>query len=211
MNNRGFGARALVLAVLTSALVGVGATAGATSALACAGDTTRSDAVAAAQPQVRPGQFGVSVLALQLALYRLDYPLVGTGFYGPKTLAAVKDFQRQHGITDSGVVGSRTWHALVGPLPHSSSGLGFIDTSVRPQLYPGVRAPEALNRLANALMRIPPFQESPSAASGVYDATWQELVKSFQRRAGIKASGIVGPKTWDALYRSLAVSGGWSC
>lgn len=211
MKNRGFVARAFVLAVLTSALVAVGATAGAGSALACGGDGSRSDAVAAAQPQVRPGRFGVSVLALQLALHRLDYPLVGTGFYGPNTLTAVKDFQRRHGIKDSGIVGSRTWHALVGPLPHSSSGLGLIDTSVRPQLYPGVHDPAALERLANALMRIPPYREYPGAASGVYDATWQELVRSFQRRAGIRASGIVGPKTWDALYRSLAVSGGWSC
>jgi putative peptidoglycan binding protein len=39
-------------------------------------------------------------------------PLHGTGQYGPRTTAAVKEFQRKHGLEDDGAVGRDTWRAL---------------------------------------------------------------------------------------------------
>lgn len=35
-----------------------------------------------------------------------------TGYFGPKTLAAVKTFQSRHHLTANGKVDKKTWHAL---------------------------------------------------------------------------------------------------
>ncbi|MEU5017072.1 peptidoglycan-binding domain-containing protein [Streptomyces angustmyceticus] len=35
-----------------------------------------------------------------------------TGYFGPKTLAAVKKFQSRHHLTANGKVGKKTWRAL---------------------------------------------------------------------------------------------------
>ena len=44
-----------------------------------------------------------------------------------------------------------------------------------------------------------------------YGPAMQQLVKEFQRKVGIKASGIIGPKTWTAYYRVVSATGEWGC
>ena len=39
----------------------------------------------------------------------------------------------------------------------------------------------------------------------------QRSVDHYQRRNGIKASGIVGPKTWAAYYKVVSATGSWGC
>src|SRR4051794_29451562 len=108
--------RKLILTLVTAALAATTGVAGAGPALARASESTRSDKLAASLPQVRYGNHGKDVLALQLALRDEGYDyLQGTGNYATNTLKAVRDFQRKHGIKDSGIVGAKTWHALVGP------------------------------------------------------------------------------------------------
>ena len=56
---------------------------------------------------------GVSADQLQRALNRAGYdPGPIDGKLGKKTRAAIKAFQRQHGLTADGVVGEKTWAAL---------------------------------------------------------------------------------------------------
>jgi murein L,D-transpeptidase YcbB/YkuD len=42
-----------------------------------------------------------------------DPPFEEIGKYGPKTTEAVKRIQREHGLEQTGSVGSRTWTALL--------------------------------------------------------------------------------------------------
>ncbi len=56
----------------------------------------------------RPGQTGAAVLAVQRALGVRP----ATGFYGPLTTAAVKGFQRRHGLAQTGVADHRTAYKL---------------------------------------------------------------------------------------------------
>lgn len=56
---------------------------------------------------VKSGSRGADVVKLQKKLHL--YP---DGVFGPITLEAVKDFQRQNGLAADGVVGPRTWAAL---------------------------------------------------------------------------------------------------
>jgi murein L,D-transpeptidase YcbB/YkuD len=60
----------------------------------------------------REGDKGDATREIQTGLNTLGYGLVVDGDFGPKTTAAVIDFQSTHGLTADGVVGEYTWAAL---------------------------------------------------------------------------------------------------
>jgi len=64
-------------------------------------------------PVLREGAKGAAVTALQNRLNALGHNVgAADGAFGPKTEAAVKSFQRAHGLTADGVVGPKTWDKL---------------------------------------------------------------------------------------------------
>ena len=60
---------------------------------------------------VRRGDAGDAVSALQ----HLLPDLAADGAFGPATAHAVEEFQQTWGLTPDGIVGPRTWEALVKP------------------------------------------------------------------------------------------------
>lgn len=63
---------------------------------------------------LRFGSRGTLVEYLQLALLRAGYTsLAVDGVFGARTRDAVRDFQQKNGLTPDGVVGRRTWSALM--------------------------------------------------------------------------------------------------
>ncbi|ALG14176.1 hypothetical protein AOZ06_51440 [Kibdelosporangium phytohabitans] len=118
--------RAAVLAIFTAGFTAAAGIAGAGTALACETSSQRSDQLAASLPQVGYDDTGPDVLGLQIALRFEGYALNGTGVYSDNTLSAVRDFQFKNGINPSGIVGSKTWHALVGKKSVSITGNGGI-------------------------------------------------------------------------------------
>lgn len=64
-------------------------------------------------PDLSQGAVGDAVKALQLALNAHGAKLVVDGDFGPATTAAVKAFQASTGLVRDGIVGPRTWSALV--------------------------------------------------------------------------------------------------
>ena len=63
-------------------------------------------------PTIRRGATGELVKVLQNELIMSGYELVVDGVFGKKTEEAVKDFQRNNGLTADGIVGPKTWTAL---------------------------------------------------------------------------------------------------
>lgn len=64
-------------------------------------------------PTLRRGSQGEAVEELQALLNaKYGYDLEVDGNFGNATEAAVKDFQKKHGLTADGVVGKKTWAAL---------------------------------------------------------------------------------------------------
>lgn len=63
-------------------------------------------------PPLRRGSRGPAVLQVQLKL-NIDNSS-GPGIFGPRTEAAVRDFQRRRQLDDDGIVGPVTWNALFG-------------------------------------------------------------------------------------------------
>lgn len=203
---------AAVLAIFTGGMTAAVSFTAPPEASACEAVSNRSDALARSLPQVNHGDKGKYVLALQLALQKEGYDhLRGTGTYAGETLRAVKDFQRRNHIKASGVVGSKTWHALVGK--KSPVGTGGAPGSVEVfTLQPGERNQDEVFLLVNMLQRIHPYFDNIDAwEDDFYGPQLQKAVRDFQKRAGIKASGIVGPKTVRAMDTVIAVSGNWGC
>jgi peptidoglycan hydrolase-like protein with peptidoglycan-binding domain len=201
---------AAILAVFTGGMTAAVNVVAPESAVACTAESKRSDALAASLPQVKPGAKGQHVLALQLALRKEGYTyLRGTGTYAGETLRAVKDFQRKNGINASGIVGSKTWHVLVGKKLTAQTG-GAPGSVEIFSLQPGERNQDKVFALRNMLMRIHPYTDDFDDLD-VYSPELQKSVRDFQKRAGIKASGIVGPKTITAMDEVIAVAGNWGC
>ena len=70
-------------------------------------------AVQAPTQALKPGATGSQVKLLQRALKALGFsPGKVDGDYGPSTVAAVKQFQAAHGLTQDGIVGPQTVSAL---------------------------------------------------------------------------------------------------
>ncbi|NNG18039.1 peptidoglycan-binding protein [Naumannella sp. ID2617S] len=91
------------LTALTGIGVGVATSTAAPSSASC----TVSDT-----PTLKQGSQGTAVKTLQCILKNQGAPLVGTGYFGPKTKAAVLDFQRAKGLEADAIVGPKTWAAL---------------------------------------------------------------------------------------------------
>ena len=68
-------------------------------------------------PTLRKGDKGEDVKELQLALNEAGFDCGKVdGIFGSKTKAAVKEYQKAHGLKVDGIVGRQTW-----------ASLGFID------------------------------------------------------------------------------------
>lgn len=212
MMGRRMAARLAALAMVGGGLTGATALTSAAPAMACEA-TGSSHTFARSLPQVRPYQRGTYVLALQLDLRLRGYKLQGTAYYGSKTLTAVKDYQRKHHIKASGIVGPRTWDSLIGGLPQDATGPNMIRYVPRYQVLPGDRNESRTRMVYEVVARTAVDYNRVSKAwdGHTYGPAMQQLVKEFQRKNGIRASGIVGPLTWRAYYKVISAAGQWGC
>ncbi len=136
---------------------------------------------------VRPGDRGPAVEDIQRRLLALGYDLGRTGVDGVflgATAQAVREFQLRHNLAEDGLVGDRTWSALV----DASFALGDRMLYLRlPHLHGHdvTVLQQALNALGFACGEV----------DGIFGAFTERAAREFQRNAGLAADGIVGPNT----------------
>ena len=135
---------------------------------------------------IRLGSVGAGV---QLAQYELSRVLILSGSqevdgqFGPRTAQAVRDYQQLKALAVDGVVGPRTWTAML------------IEHPAPPRLLAGSHGPVV--RLLQHLLNIGNPSATPQlVVDGSYGPATQRAVAGYQRGHGVPASGVVDDRTW---------------
>jgi len=192
-------------AITTGAVVGA---AGPAMACGASGPTKADIRYADSLPILRSGSHGATVLGVQYYLRDngASY-LTGTGTYAANTTKAVKHFQHQNHLTVTGVVGHATWRKIIvndfhlpwkAPNPQLSSG-----ASLRTK-----RGAELTN-LTRRLHGLPWFQYNHGQTH--YNGKLLADVKVFQKRVGVRNSGVFGAQTTKKMVTVIAIAGHEQC
>ncbi|MEU3254837.1 glycoside hydrolase domain-containing protein [Streptomyces sp. NPDC006997] len=132
---------------------------------------------------VQSGSTGPLVTAAQCLLKAAGYdPGSPDGIFGSGTATAVRNFQSSRGLSADGVVGPRTWTAL-------------LSRGSTPTLQNGSTG-EAVTRLQRALTAA---LGRTVTIDGIFGSGTTQAVRDYQSSRGLGSDGIVGPATWGAL------------
>ncbi|GAA3177821.1 hypothetical protein GCM10010451_28510 [Streptomyces virens] len=127
-------------------------------------------------PTLAKGRTGTDVRTAQYLLAGRGYRLAADGVFGSDTDAKVRAFQKARGLAVDGVIGPKTWSALVRTVKKGSSG-------------PAVRAAQIqLNAHGRNLV-----------VDGVFGTATDAATRSHQRSRQLAVDGIIGPVTWRSL------------
>ena len=165
------------------------------------------------------GSTGLDVQTIQTYLGRIrrNYPAIPAitdqaGVFGDSTRAAVAKFQSIFNLSPDGVVGKATWNKLsylyasVTRLAEldsegTSLGIGTVPPSSVLRLGSSGQDVITLQYLLNVAAEFNATIPAP-AQDGNFGSGTQQSVMAFQRAAGLTPDGIVGPRTWQALYNT---------
>ncbi|MCI9292716.1 MAG: peptidoglycan-binding protein [Erysipelotrichaceae bacterium] len=122
------------------------------------------------------------------------------GVYGPRTIQAVKEFQRYSSLSEDGVIGNATWDAIVNKIRELGiiTNIPVADNNFF--LSSGVtgisvfKMQEYLNEIAaeNQCLR-------PVPVDGMYGPRTTTAVQMFQYLYDLNIDGVIGKATWDAI------------
>jgi peptidoglycan hydrolase-like protein with peptidoglycan-binding domain len=136
------------------------------------------------RPTLRRGAVGEAVKIVQAAVR-----VAVDGIFGAATEAAVRQFQRDHGLVPDGIVGPLCWAAIIaagaGAPPQAPAG----EAKSRPTLRRGDRG-EAV-KIVQAKVGV--------HDDGIFGPATEAAVREFQRSHGLAPDGIVGPRSWAAI------------
>jgi len=137
---------------------------------------------------------GPAVSQLQKDLAELGYYKGSIdGWFGPKTMEAVKSFQKANGLKVDGLVGPKTKAALNAVLQAQTDRYGAQDLTL------DSRGPEVI-QLQKDLAELGYYTRS---IDGWLGPKTQEAVIEFQKAQGLKPDGLVGPKTKAVLIAAM--------
>jgi peptidoglycan hydrolase-like protein with peptidoglycan-binding domain len=126
----------------------------------------------------------VTVRSLQYMLNAHGARITVDGVFGPATEAAVRAYQRTHGLVADGVVGNATWSSVIVTVKRGSTG-------------PAVRA------LQDQINHRNLQGSNYLAVDGVFGPRTETWVRGFQTAMAAQlpfaVDGVVGPRTWRAL------------
>lgn len=135
-------------------------------------------ALAPAAKGFNPQIAGLQIALRQHGLYRASID----GVQGPRTVRAVRRFQRRHRLAVDGIAGPRT-RAALGP-----RGRPLFGTRV---IRRGLRGYD-VGVLQFLLKR---HAARPGRLDGSFGPRTATAVRQFQRRVGLRPDGVVGPHT----------------
>lgn len=137
-------------------------------------------------PLVEEGDKNHPVQTLQYLLRAQGHTVSVDGIFGPGTEAAVRAFQTSRHLALDGLVGARTWGALIIQVSSGSTG-----EAVR-----GVQEEFQFRNLSG----------DPSQGiqvDGIFGPRTDAAIRGFQLALQLVVDGIVGPLTWRALISGM--------
>ena len=166
------------------------------------------------------GSAGNNVLQKQIQLNRISvdhssipkiYPV--DGVFGQETSDAVTAFQEAFNLVETGIIDEATWYRIsyvyvaVKRLSElNSEGLALQDVS---QQYPSLlrlgdtgQSVKVIQYYLAVIGQFYPEVPPTVTVTGTFDEQTEEAVLAVQQTFGLETDGIVGPKTWDQMYRA---------
>ena len=168
---------------------------------------------------LRVGSTGLDVQTIQTYLNRIrrNYPAIPAitdeaGTFGDSTRAAVTKFQSIFNLATDGIVGKATWYKIsnlytavtrLAELDSEGTTIGIGTVPPSTVLRQGSRGQDVitLQYLLDVISEYYSGIPSPGQ-DGIFGNDTREAVIAFQRQMGLAADGIVGPATWNSLYRT---------
>ncbi|MBR2926602.1 MAG: peptidoglycan-binding protein [Clostridia bacterium] len=169
---------------------------------------------------LRLGSANDDVRIAQLRLNRIssNYPAIPKilrpdGIFGTDTEEAVRKFQEIFGLTADGVIGKATWYNIqnvyigvkrLNDLNSEGIALSEVTDQFPDVLRLGSQG-GGVSNLQYFLSVLSQYYDSipaPGAIDGDFGQSTLSSVKGAQRTFGLPDDGIVGERTWDAIYRA---------
>jgi N-acetylmuramoyl-L-alanine amidase len=173
-------------------------------------DSSDSEPESGSDTLLKDGVTSPAAKAMKEDLYTLGYLDIAdpNERFGPQTEAAVKEFQRDHGLYVDGVAGPKTLSKISEVLSNKGSddeesdvgdpgNYGSISIMKVGTTYDGVIQLK-LDLEALGFMSV-------SNPSNQFDSATAQAVKDFQRSENLAVDGVAGPNTMKALRAALNV------
>ncbi|MBR1279008.1 TIGR02594 family protein [Bradyrhizobium sp. AUGA SZCCT0283] len=147
---------------------------------------------------------GPLVRAVQLALARLGYPLRGSASFADRTLSAVKDFQKTHGLEVDGEIGQETAKAIDRALAERSSTTAASASTISGLIGGRILRVGDAGAIVQAVQLGLARLGYPLKGTGNYGPATEQAVRDFQAHHALEVDGEMGPEVATAIDRALA-------
>ncbi|MGI6686831.1 MAG: peptidoglycan-binding protein [Christensenellales bacterium] len=157
--------------------------------------------------EIRSGTRGQPVTRLQERLVDLGYySIVPDGIYDSNDIAALRQFQRNNGLTVTGIADLGTQQVLYSVYAVNEGGQvpspGVLPT-LAPSLLKMGMGGEAVQAMQSRLIALGYLQGN---ADGIFGTQTAKALSNFQRANNLSADGIAGSQTLTALYGANAIA-----
>ena len=153
--------------------------------------------------------YSAEIKAVQKALYLYGYyPGSRDGYFGPSTVAAVKGFQNEKGLSINGYLNKSTlaklesWAGTLYGTPTATPTLSQVRNGL--DYFHTGDSGSPVTTIRSKLIS----KGYTCASTGTYDSTLVAVVKSFQSDMGLSADGLVGQGTL-AVLEDTSSDTGW--
>ncbi len=147
--------------------------------------------------EIKQRDRGYEVVDIQQRLAALGYDIGTTGvdgFFGKWTDIAVRAFQKDRELSETGVIDEETWRQMV----YATYRFGSRALYLRAPFFRG----DDVHQLQLWLNSIG-FRTEP--VDGIFGPSTERAVREFQENVGLAADGIVGPASLAALHNLRSI------
>ena len=140
-------------------------------------------------------------------------PIIPDGVYSAQTMAAVSNFQQNHGLPVTGITNQETWEAIVAEyepaLTHVDQAQ-VVEIILNPNevIRRGQQSPYLYIAQAMLLVLSQVYGTGTPSQSGVLDSATADALATFQALNGLPMTGELDKITWKhlALHFPLAAN-----